>query len=120
MNGFDPERPIWVQVGDRVKSDIISGVYPPDARLPGVRDISAAMEVNPNTVQRALARLESEGLIVTRGTTGKFVSHDAAAIAGARDRLLTDAARKYLSVCRDNGADKSEALSILKEADLNE
>ena len=52
-------------IRDRLKAKILAGVYPPGGHLDSVRDMAAAAGVNPNTMQRALAQLEAEGLVYT-------------------------------------------------------
>ena len=71
---FDANKPIYLQIVDNIKDRIINGDYSPGEKLPSVRDFAAQMAVNPNTMQRALAQLESEGLIYTERTNGRFVS----------------------------------------------
>ena len=60
---FDMSRPIYAQIVERLKAKILAGVYPPGGHLDSVRDMAAAAGVNPNTMQRALAQLEAEGLV---------------------------------------------------------
>lgn len=71
---FDMSRPIYAQIVERLKAKILAGVYPPGGHLDSVRDMAAAAGVNPNTMQRALAQLEAEGLVYTERTTGRFVT----------------------------------------------
>ena len=59
---FDASRPIYAQLVERLKAKILAGTYPPGGHLDSVRDLAAAAGVNPNTMQRALAQLETEGL----------------------------------------------------------
>ena len=68
MNSFDASRPIYAQLVERLKARILAGTYPPGGHLDSVRDLAAAAGVNPNTMQRALAQLESEGLVRTERT----------------------------------------------------
>ena len=75
---FDMSRPIYAQIVERLKAKILAGVYPPGGHLDSVRDMAAAAGVNPNTMQRALAQLEAEGLVYTERTTGRFVTEDTA------------------------------------------
>ena len=58
---FDSSRPIYAQLVERLKAKILAGTYPPGGHLDSVRDMAAAAGVNPNTMQRALAQLETEG-----------------------------------------------------------
>ena len=119
IRNFDSEKPIWSQVCEQIRTDIISGVYMPGEKLPGVRDLSASVAVNPNTMQRAFAQLEREGLVETHGTNGRFVCEDTSIIESARESVLRNAAANYLKVCRDYGADAKTAIKILKGAEEN-
>jgi len=56
---FDSSRPIYAQLVERLKAKILAGTYPPRGHLDSVRDMAAAAGVNPNTMQRALAQLET-------------------------------------------------------------
>ena len=67
---FDTSRPIYAQIVERLKAKILAGIYPPGGHLDSVRDLAAAAGVNPNTMQRALAQLEAEGLVRTERTNG--------------------------------------------------
>lgn len=69
------DRPIWSQLSDLVASQIAAGVYGPGERLPSVRELAAEAGVNPNTMQRAMADLESRGLAVANRTAGRCVTN---------------------------------------------
>ena len=49
---LDAAAPIYQQIKDKIKNDIISGKYLPGQKLPGVRDLATEASVNPNTMQR--------------------------------------------------------------------
>ena len=73
---FKSGEPIYQQIMRVLRTQIASGVYPPGCRFPAVRELALEAGVNPNTMQRALAELEREGLLETVRTTGKFVTED--------------------------------------------
>ena len=77
---FDNNIPIYIQIVEKLKIQIISGEYAPGERLLSVRDLATSLKVNPNTLQRALQELEDAGLIFTERTNGKFVTSDKALI----------------------------------------
>ncbi len=81
------DRPIWVQLIEQLTRRIVSGEYPPGARVPSVRDLAAEAGVNPNTMQRALSGLEERGLLVAQRNIGRFVTQDAALIVRMRQEL---------------------------------
>ena len=59
---FSNDAPIYTQLIQQIKVGIVAGVFPPGERLPSVRDLATEAGVNPNTMQRALAELERDGL----------------------------------------------------------
>jgi GntR family transcriptional regulator len=67
-------RPLYQQIVDQVKQMVASGAARPGDRLPTVRDLSAQLVVNPNTVAHAFQQLEREKVIETRRGLGSFVS----------------------------------------------
>ena len=85
---FDASRPIYAQLVERLKARILAGTYPPGGHLDSVRDLAADAGVNPNTMQRALAQLETEGLVRTERTAGRYVTEDTALIEQLRACLL--------------------------------
>ena len=90
MNMSD-SRPVYIQLIDRIYTMVLSGEYPPGAKLPAVRELSEMMQANPNTVQKALFYLEEQKLIYTQRTTGKFITTDESVI----ERIRASLARKY-------------------------
>lgn len=87
INYRDP-RPIYEQVKFSMRRLILSGSMKPGERLPSVRDLSAHLAVNPNTVQRAYRDLEAEGYIYSIPGKGSFVADDQKVDQGRIDKLL--------------------------------
>ena len=56
---FDNNIPIYIQLVDIIKTDIVSGKLSVGSRLPSVRELAFYYKVNPNTMQKALVELES-------------------------------------------------------------
>ena len=71
---FDTKSPIWLQLVEEFSRRICVGEWQTGARLPGVRDLAADLKVNPNTVQRALAELDRQGITYSERTAGRFVT----------------------------------------------
>ena len=66
-------RPIYAQITDGFKEQISAGVLQPGEKLPSVRELAAALTINPNTIQRSYRQLEMDGWIVTVPGKGCFV-----------------------------------------------
>lgn len=70
------DAPVYAQLIEQIQVGIASGVFAPGERLPSVRDLATEAGVNPNTMQRALAELERQGLVYSQRTAGRFVTED--------------------------------------------
>ena len=57
---LDNDRPIYLQLMERIQQDIVSGIYKPGDRLPSVRDLAVEAAVNPNTMQKCTLRTGTE------------------------------------------------------------
>ncbi|MDR1638683.1 MAG: GntR family transcriptional regulator [Clostridiales bacterium] len=66
-------KPIYEQIMDNLRDEILSGVLAPDEKLPSVRDLSKQLTVNPNTVQKAYRELERQRYVYTSAGLGTFV-----------------------------------------------
>lgn len=97
------------------RTAVVTGVYPPGERVPAVRDLAAQAQVNPNTMQRALAEMESRGLLVTQRTTGRTVTSDTALIAKTRQALAASLAQDFLAQAKALGLTREEILALLQQ-----
>ena len=66
-------RPIYIQIADAFRRQIEAGVLSPGDKLPSVRELSASLTINPNTIQRAYRELENDGWIESAPGKGSFV-----------------------------------------------
>ena len=66
-------RPIYFQIADAFRRQIEAGVLSPGDKLPSVRELSANLTINPNTIQRAYRELENDGWIESAPGKGSFV-----------------------------------------------
>lgn len=112
---LDDDRPIWQQLTQQLTRRIITGVYPPGSRLPSVRELAAEAGVNPNTMQRALAQLEQDGLAKADRTAGRLVTQDTAALDGVRRAEARTVIRQYLDAMSALGYSRERAAELLKE-----
>ena len=117
---FDASRPIYAQLVERLKARILAGTYPPGGHLDSVRDLAAAAGVNPNTMQRALAQLESEGLVRTERTSGRYVTEDTNLIEQLRAAAAHDTAADFLEKMRSIGYTPEKAAALLEHWDTEE
>lgn len=112
---FDTASPIWVQLVSEFSRRIVVGEWSAGGRVPGVRDLAADLGVNPNTVQRALAELEREGLARSERTAGRFVTADEARIDQLRAELTREAADDFIRRARGFGMRHPQASRLIDE-----
>ena len=67
-------RPIYLQICDGYRDQILAGVLQQGDRLPSVRELATQLTINPNTIQRAYRELEMQGWVVSIPGKGSFVS----------------------------------------------
>ena len=108
------DRPIYAQLIEQIELKICSGVYTPGSRLPSVRDLAREASVNPNTMQRALAKLEEDGLLYSTRTSGRFVTEDDNMIYQVKSKLAQEQMRDFLKNMRQLGFENKEILSMLR------
>lgn len=74
---FKERLPIYLQIADRIMDEILAGKYPPDGRIPGVREYGTLLQVNVNTIVKAFDQLTLQGILYNRRGLGSFVSANA-------------------------------------------
>ncbi|HHX50914.1 MAG TPA: GntR family transcriptional regulator [Clostridia bacterium] len=114
MIRIDPRssQPIYEQIVEKIKENIIRGILQPGDKLPSVRELSAILTINPNTVSKAYQELEREKTIETLRGRGTFVSQD------YRPRL--DASKMYeMEECLRKVAIEAHYMGIEKERVLS-
>lgn len=112
---FDNERPIYIQLVEMIRIDIVSGKFKKGQRLPSVRELALTMKVNPNTMQKALVELENEKLIYTERTNGKYVTEDEKKLEKTKKQLAQEKVNNYLNSMKSIGINYEDALSYLQE-----
>lgn len=87
---LNADRPIYLQICDRICDDILAGKYVEDDRIPSVRECAVLFEVNTNTAVKAYDNMARENIIFNKRGLGYFVS------SGAKSQILDSRKRKFL------------------------
>lgn len=112
---LDSDRPIYAQLVERIQMQIVSGYYPPGGKLPSVRELASVAAVNPNTMQKAFAELERNGLIITQRTNGRTVTEDAEMINHIRQELASDHMKEFFIKMKELGYTHSEIIALIQQ-----
>ena len=109
------DRPIYQQLVEILTEQIVSGQLEAGGKVPAVRELAAQAGVNPNTMQRALADMEREGLMYTNRTSGRYVTEDKEMIAKIREQIASDRISEFLAGMSQLGFTEEEILSLLEK-----
>ena len=107
--------PVYLQIKEQVLHAIARGQLRPGDQLPTVREVAVDLEINPNTVNRAYADLEREGVLMSRRGRGTFVSDrkPLAADLTAQRARIRDISRRALGEARAFGFDIHELIDAI-------
>jgi len=111
-----PDRPIYTQLLEQIQIRIVTGVYPPGSQMKSVRELAADAAVNPNTMQKALAELERQGLVFTKRTAGRFITGELEAIETCREAMVSTLAEDFCRQMRRFGLSEEEILKTIQKA----
>jgi len=111
---FDNNKPIYIQLVEALKLQIISGKLKQGQRLASVRELAEDAGVNPNTMQRALAELERQELVFTQRTSGRFVTDNEEQVKSMRDAYATIKIEELITALLQLGYEKGELLGLIQ------
>lgn len=111
---FENDRPIYLQLVEKLRISIISGEYKPGERLPSVRDLAIQIKANPNTVQRALQELEEKQIIYTQRTNGKFVTQDSKLLQSLKEEIAKEKLDAFLENMEMLGIQEEKIINFIK------
>ena len=112
---FAADRPIYAQLVEQIQERIVSGRYPAGSRLPSVRELATDAAVHPNTMQRALAQLEAEGLVCSQRTSGRFVTKEEDRIMEFKQALAQKIVRDFLTQIGSLGYTRQDVMTLLSQ-----
>lgn len=112
---IDSERPVYVQLIEKIQAGIISGYFKPGDKLPSVRDLASEAMVNPNTMQKALSDLERTGLIYTNRTSGRLITSDEAMIKKLKEQSAASLVQEFLEKMKLHGFNPEETLEYVTD-----
>lgn len=112
---LDDNRPIYLQLMERIQRDIMGGVYKPGDKIPSVRELALEAAVNPNTMQKALSELERSGLLYSHRTSGRYITEDKKLLAKIKKQLADEQIRQFFSNMEQLGFSREEIFHLIKE-----
>ena len=108
-------KPIYEQVIEQTELMIASGVLKPGDQLPSVRALSQLLSANPNTLQKAYAELERDGITTSAPGNGRFIGKDAKARIQERMKTLLMDIEHLSAKMHIAGIEKAQVLDAVEK-----
>ena len=113
---YDTDIPIYIQIIEKIKNDILNGTLVPGEKLPSMQEMAVTMEVNQNTILRAYKDCESLGIIETKRGIGSFVIGDQELINRLRTEKVTLIIDAFIRDLEVLGYSRAEIIDLIKDA----
>ena len=110
---IEGDGPIYLQIIRFLKRSVVAGAVEDGEEMPSRRVLSAALGVNPNTVQKAYRLLEEEGLIQSHPGAKSFVVLAPGQVELIRRQLMEEQVVSLIAAMRQMGVEKNEALELM-------
>lgn len=111
---YHSRTPIYEQIKEQIVLDINRGVLKADEQLPSLRQMSAQLGLNINTVKRAFSELEAQGITYSVAGKGIFINADAQKNSMYLQQALNDVETAAINA-KTMGADREQLLTIINE-----
>ncbi|HEX4645739.1 MAG TPA: GntR family transcriptional regulator [Verrucomicrobiae bacterium] len=113
---FKSGLPVYLQVANQIKAAAASGVLRAGEPLPPIRPLAEQLRINRNTVAKAYAELENQGVIETLAGKGCFVSENNSPFKKeVRRKMLADAVDAAIVQAHHLQADEKDFLGLVRE-----
>jgi len=111
---FDDRMPIYRQIILRFSQAFVRGNIRPGERIPSIRELSALLKVNTNTIQRVYQEMERDEMINSKRGTGYFFTEDGKMIEKIRRNLARESLNRFVGEMRALGCADTEIMEELE------
>lgn len=112
---FDNNQPIYLQIMNYIKGEIVTGKLKPGDKIPSVRELAAELQINPNTVQRTFQELERETIVETRRGMGRYVTGSEETILTIKREMARDVLDRFIRGMEELGFQDEDILAAVAE-----
>ncbi|MEK4007201.1 GntR family transcriptional regulator [Paenibacillus sp. FSL H3-0333] len=112
---FDNNQPIYLQIMNYIKGEIITGKLKPGDKIPSVRELAAELQINPNTVQRTFQELERETIVETHRGMGRYVTGSEETILTVKKEMAQDVLDRFIRGMQELGFQGEDILTAVAE-----
>lgn len=117
---FDNNLPIYLQIMNKIKRDIVTGTLKAGDKIPSVRELAVELQINPNTIQRTFQELEREQIVETRRGLGRYVTSEEAKIMSIKKEMASELLEGFIHGMKDLGFSEQEIVKLVSESAAEE
>ena len=112
---FNNNIPIYLQIIESIKQDIVVGKLKAGQKMPSVRELAGILKVNPNTIQRVYQELDREKITYTKRGMGTYVTEEEKTIRSLKEELSKKIILNFVEGMNKLGFSNKEIINTLKE-----
>jgi GntR family transcriptional regulator len=112
---FNNNIPIYLQIIDIIKQDIVVGKLKAGQKMPSVRELAGILKVNPNTMQRVYQELERERITFTKRGMGTYVTEEEKTISSFKEEISKKIIFDFVEGMSKLGFSNKEMINTLKK-----
>ena len=112
---YNNNLPIYLQVINQIKKDMIQGRLLMGEKLPSTRELAVQYQINPNTAVRVYKEMEQSGMCFTKRGLGTFVTEDVEVIRKMKEAMAEELLKSFVKEMRDIGFSKEELMTIIEK-----
>ncbi|WP_405155529.1 GntR family transcriptional regulator [Paenibacillus sp. FSL K6-0108] len=113
---FDNNLPIYLQIMQYIKRQIVTGTLKAGDKIPSVRELAAELQINPNTVQRTFQELEREEVVETKRGLGRYVTSEESKIMTIKKEMAGELLERFLTGMQELGIEEQDIVNIVADA----
>ena len=112
---FNDKTPIYLQIMDFIKMDIVTGKLKSKNKLPSVREMATNLKVNPNTLQRSYQELERLGIVYTQRGMGTFVGEEKNMVDDLKTEMAKEVIDSFILRMKSLGFNSNEIIKFVSK-----
>lgn len=113
---FDNNLPIYLQIMNYIKKEIVIGRLKAGDKIPAVRELALELQINPNTIQRTFQELEREQIVETRRGLGRYVKSEETRIMEIKKEMASDLLGRFIQGMQELGFANNDIVTIVSKA----
>ncbi len=113
---FDNNLPIYLQIINYIKRQIVVGKLGPGDKIESVRELAAELQINPNTIQRTFQELEREGIVETRRGMGRYVTSEESKILSIKKDMAGALLDHFVTGMKELGFGERDIVELVSDA----